>query len=74
MYIHGGIVDGNFLFVGDNEKNVVAAVEKKFKEYAKEINSDLTDEEIGEALDNGGYDNNNGREVIINWPTVERVL
>lgn len=74
MTFKSGILDSNELyqsFFEDNDKEVTERAENRFKELAREINSEVTSEELDIALEDGGYDNLNGREVIISWPEIK---
>lgn len=74
MTFKSGILDSNELyqsFLEDNDKEVTERAENRFKELAREINPEVTSEELDIVLDDGGYDNLIGQEVIISWPEIK---
>jgi hypothetical protein len=73
IVLQGGVLQSNRLYLSTDEStddHVLKAAENRFKEQAKKINSELSTEEIENALGEGGYDNMNGKEVLISWPEI----
>jgi len=74
MTFNQGILDTNELyqsFFEDSDNEVIKRAENRFMELAREINPEITDEELSVVLDDGSYDNINGREVIFSWPEIK---
>jgi len=47
----------------------VEEAEKTFEEEIRSYASDVTDEDIEDAIENGSWDDNNGHEVLLTWST-----
>jgi len=71
--IHNGIVHAIHSFAvhnHDEHPNLpVEEAEKTFEEEIRSYASDVTDEDIEDAIENGSWDDNNGHEVLLTWST-----
>jgi hypothetical protein len=66
------------VFMGQDEKKVVKAAEEHFECLLKEHNPDIAEgstieDVVSESLDMGNYDDGNGYEIVLSWPSVVNV-
>ena len=70
--VMSGIIDPVKLFIGADQGEVVEKVAEYFRKRVYEIDKDVSDEEMNDALDKGYFECGK-YEAIITWPDYEFV-
>lgn len=73
MFFRNGVLEENKLFFALHddetiEQKTVEAAESYFKQKARSIYSEVSEETLFNALDSGSFEDMGGREVVISWP------